>query len=248
MMKMFVLIMTLFVFRNAICQTSETVASKLATHDWQVASEVIAMVSQNADSIGTLPEVRKGVADLFHRETQYFRDPSSGSMNKLTGETEGEAAFLVVKLDLKKALPDLLDWCGSSPVFRKYILKNMVASSDCKSPLVDSLGVRFGRSGVFYEMRQLDYFMLACNLVDSLNGCVSINKRLQARIPTYLSSSNDFDRLRAAQCACHSSRDTAVNNKLQQLSTSDPYVRIKNGKKTYPVREAAQTSLNCTTK
>lgn len=244
-LKLIFFSLTFFFCRNLIAQENSHIAKELSTRNWNVASAAIALINQNVDSLGQIPEVRTGFADLFHRETQYLRDSSSNSMEKLTQETEGDAAFLVVRMDLKEALPDLLDWSGNSPVFRKYIIKNILTHNCNENPILDSLLDRFGTHGEFYEVEMDGYFAIACAILDSTkNACPKLKSKVQEYIKSNLFSIDPFVRMASAKCACHTLQDTIISNRLNQIAKSDPYKRTKNGKTVFPVRDAAQNTLS----
>jgi hypothetical protein len=236
-----------FFYCSGLCQSQSTISieKKLSSHYWQTASEAVAYIDKHPDSLGNIKVIREGIVNLFHRETEYFRSPQSGMMEKLSGETEGDVAFLIVKLDIKNAIPDLIDWVGNSYVFQNYIVTN-VAKSDCdKSPIVDSLIERFKRTETYFEDRKNDYFALTCAILDSANGnCTKLMQTAKPLMTNALSSKNPFQRLRAIGCASFFTNDSIIVNRLQQIVKSDQYKTIKNGQTIFPIRNAAQNILS----
>jgi hypothetical protein len=225
-------------------QSLDSIITLLSSKSWEKASDGINLINKNLEKFRDDASIRNAVAVLFKRETDYLRKPTNKTMENPHGESEGDVAFLIVKIDLKEAIFDLIDWVNNSFIFDKYLV-NHCSLLECDSGIFDTIFTRFNRQEEFYELRRDGYMVLSCHLVDSLkNKCEKQNNFAKSMVLSCLSDTvYEMSRLIAVENAYRFLADPRIVSRLRYLSENDSFSRGKKEKKVYPVREAAQKVL-----
>jgi len=247
MQNFFIGLFILFIINNKLCnaQPIDSIADMLSGKNWEKISSAISIINQNTENFKNDQRIRKAIVLLFKLETECLRNSMKCNFENKKGESEGEVAFLVVKLDLKEAIPDLIDWVDNSIRFKKYILKQL-SPFNCNSDIFDSIYIRFNKPEEFYVLRRDGYMKLVCHLIDSSKTkCEKLYNYGKKMVFSLMNDTNsEMSRLNAVKYSNRFINDSSINCYLKYLSRNNPYTENKNGKKIYPVRIEAEKVLS----
>ncbi|HAJ79460.1 MAG TPA: hypothetical protein DCO75_06775 [Fibrobacteres bacterium] len=245
-MKMNKIACGLIVIFYVVCsfpQTKLHILTGLKSSNWDSITTVVTELSNNENDFKKDPEIRNTLLSLFHSITDRYRHPEHSRLQKIgdSGEIEGDIAFLIIKFDIKEAIPDLLDWAGNGVKIRKYIVSTYIKNGCTDSAFLDTLSKKFDMTEDYYISRRNEYFYVARSIVDSIKvNCIGLTM-LMKKILLIQFKSNDYNsRMNAVDYSKHYVDDSLIYKQLQFIAQNDPYFETgASNIKKYSIRDMA---------
>jgi len=241
------IVLSLLLYTGSMAHSQTNVSVMLQSHNWQRVDTALSIINADFESYKNDSLVRQSVHELFSRETQLLRGSTYSKESQ--GEGYGEMLLglvsIVVRLDIRETIPNLLDWAGYSAVAFRAIVQYLKNMDSCNLSSFQEIEDRFkhpGSNGQWVKHNLLRIVSTYFAEADSV--CPEAKTVFRDMILQQLRAETYYERELAVGCCVHFLDDPRLLLRIKLLARNDSYSRVVNGKKAYPIRVEAQRILD----
>ncbi len=246
-MKKLAGILTVCVCFTTTLFAQERLEGLLHSEEWRDRDQAISIIVKDFENYSNDDFIKQEVLRLLVLENErikYLRENKLMSPEPGRGEYYINVLALVIKLDIPDSTEALLNSASLGNKVEDAIVKRLEEEGNEDAKVLRSLTMKFTSSNIFYKGNRSAYLSIV-NKYLKKEPLLSEKKReiIRGIVFDGLSSENHFVQQYAIQSSKYFPEDQQIITELQRIAAADTHSRLKDGVKTFPLRDEARKVL-----